>query len=219
MKEFDQLIHILTKLRGPGGCKWDKAQKVDDSKSHLLEEVYELIDAIDSGKTDKVKEEVGDVIMLLVFIARLYAEKRKFSIEDALKSINDKLITRHPHVFAGKKLKNKEAIIKYWVKEKAKTKKRKNIKERLPLTAPALLLGYLYFKEKGYLGKVQDKRKLQQKIKSAMKDSSVTLKKKNIVDMLFLLVEAAAVSKVDLECELRKKVIKYASRSRYSPRK
>ena len=122
-------------------------------------------------------------------------------------------------MFAGKKLKNKEAIIEYWVKEKAKTKKRKTIKERLPLTAPALLLGYLYFKEKGCLDQAQDKKKLQQKISCEMKRSSSGLKKKNLVDILFLLVEVAAVSKVDLECELRKKVMKYASRSRYFSQK
>ncbi|MBN2483156.1 MAG: hypothetical protein JXD21_02980 [Candidatus Omnitrophica bacterium] len=215
MKEFDALVDILKTLRGPGGCKWDRAQKVDDSKSHLLEEVYELIDAIDSKDTGKVKEEIGDVIMLLVFITRLYSEKKKFSIKDALKSINEKLITRHPHVFSGKKLKNKEAIIEYWVKEKAKKKKRKTIKERLPYSAPALLLAYLYFKEKGYLNQRGDEKKLRQKISAHLRRLSGPLKKKAIVDALFTLVETAAFLKVDLECELRKKVFKNAVRERY----
>ncbi len=219
MKEFDQLVNILATLRGPNGCEWDRAQDIGDLKSHLLEEVYELIDAIDSGQTDKVKEEVGDVVMLLVFVSQLYKEKEKFSIEDALHSIGEKLIVRHPHVFAGKNLKDKKEIVSHWIKEKAKTKKRKIIKERLPTTAPALLLGYLYFKEKGYLNPAQDRAQLGSKIEEKMKELPGSLEKGSVIAALFTLVEAAAFLKVDLECELRKKVLESAAGACYPAEK
>jgi tetrapyrrole methylase family protein/MazG family protein len=147
VKEFDRLLHIVEKLRSPQGCPWDRAQTVANYKKYLLEEAYELIESINARDAGMCKEEIGDLLLILVAISSLFKEKRQFGIDDALKSINEKLISRHPHVFSSKRLSTKEEVLAYWIEAKAKKKKRKTVKDRLPHSAPALLLAEIFLKE------------------------------------------------------------------------
>ena len=147
MREFKKLVEIVKILRSPSGCPWDKAQKLSDLEKYLLEETYELLDTLHIKDFEKAKEEVGDLFLILVFLVQIFEEKKRFNIKQVLEKINEKLVTRHPHVFGAKRLKNKEEVLNHWIKEKAKEKKRKKLNERLPKNAPSLLLGYLLFKE------------------------------------------------------------------------
>src|SRR5262249_59683844 len=99
MKEFDRLVQIMATLRGPDGCPWDREQTIDTLKPFVLEEAYEVLDAIDRHDHAALCEELGDHIFEAVFLAQLEAEAGAFTIADSLHSIADKLVRRHPHVF------------------------------------------------------------------------------------------------------------------------
>ncbi len=221
MKEFNSLVNIVAKLRSKKGCQWDRAQKIKDLKKYLLEEIYELLDVIDTGNYTKIKEELGDIFLLLVFISQLYKEKNKFTVKEVLRCINKKMVNRHPHVFSSsfKKsnaLKKKDDIVKYWVKEKARTNKRKTLKERLPKVAPSLLLAYLLHKEKKYLDRANTIENTIENLKKRVnKLGSKDASKGRIVEILFLLTELAAFKKLDLEITLREEIFKRAHTVKY----
>src|SRR5712675_2405444 len=98
--EFTRLIEIMATLRGPDGCPWDREQTIDTLKPFVLEEAYEVLEAIDRHDHTELREELGDFVFEAVFLAQLEAEAGHFTIADSLKSIADKLVRRHPHVFA-----------------------------------------------------------------------------------------------------------------------
>src|SRR5579862_4952942 len=99
-EKFQKLVEIMARLRAPGGCPWDREQNFDTIKPYTLEETYEVLDAIDRRDWNDLSEELGDFILQAVFFAQMAAEEDKFGIEDALDAINQKLVRRHPHVFA-----------------------------------------------------------------------------------------------------------------------
>src|SRR5215468_5883371 len=100
MQEFDRLVDIMAVLRSPHGCPWDRAQTIDSLKPFVLEETYEVLEAIDHHDHAALREELGDFLFEAVFLAQLESEEGHFTIADSLKSIADKLVRRHPHVFA-----------------------------------------------------------------------------------------------------------------------
>src|ERR1041384_8116556 len=99
MREFDRLVEIMATLRGPDGCPWDREQTIDTLKPFVLEETYEVLDAIDRHDHDALREELGDFLFEAVFLAQLESEDGHFTIADSLTSIADKLVRRHPHGF------------------------------------------------------------------------------------------------------------------------
>src|ERR671939_1914197 len=98
--EFRRLIEIMAALRGPGGCPWDREQTIDTLKPFVLEETYEVLEAIDRHDHEALREELGDFVFEAVFLAQLESEAGHFTIADSLKAVADKLVRRHPHVFA-----------------------------------------------------------------------------------------------------------------------
>src|SRR5438309_2072105 len=98
--EFARLVEIMQTLRSPGGCPWDREQTIDSLKPFVLEEAYEVLEAIDRHDHEALREELGDFVFEAVFLAQLEAEAGRFTIADSLQSIADKLVRRHPHVFA-----------------------------------------------------------------------------------------------------------------------
>lgn len=222
MKEFDDLISTVRILRSPGGCPWDRAQKISDARKHLIEETYELIEGIDDKKIDVIKEELGDLFLVLVFIADMFKDRKGFNLKMVLKKINNKLISRHPHVFSNKKLKNKDEVLKYWISKKAKKKRRKTIKDRLPKAAPALFLAEIFLKESSYINSATRKNK-EKEVTSIVSSLKRELrhfkahKPKSFEKLLFLLCQLSYLYKIDLENILRNKIIKEAEKSPYLP--
>src|ERR1700692_3424166 len=100
-ERFERAVAIMERLRAPGGCPWDREQTFDSIKPYLLEETYEVLDAIDERNWDGLREEVGDLILQSVFFAGMASEEDRFTIDDSLDAISEKLIRRHPHVFAA----------------------------------------------------------------------------------------------------------------------
>ncbi len=122
MKKSDnlqKLTQIVAKLCGPRGCPWDRAQTHKSLKPHLLEETYEVLEAIDDGDTEKFKEELGDLLLQVVMHAEFARKRGKFSLPDVAKTITEKLVRRHPHVFGKKKARNADEAWKNWEQIKA----------------------------------------------------------------------------------------------------
>lgn len=218
MKEFDNLVKIIRILRSPKGCPWDRAQKVGNYKKFLLEEAYELIDEINQNKPAAIKEELGDLFIILVVIAEMFKDKGKFNLAQVLNGVSDKLILRHPHVFSSEKLKTDKEVLAYWIKHKAKHKKRKTIKERLPHLAPALLLADIFFKEYNSIegNKKQSKDMALQKIKKSLAALNRSQSREKILaEVLFDIANLASSEHIDLENALREKIIKEAKKASY----
>jgi tetrapyrrole methylase family protein/MazG family protein len=141
-QKFSQLVKILDDLRGANGCPWDREQDERSIANYFLEEVYESIDALYSQDYRSLAEELGDVMMEVVFLARIAKEKGDFTISDILDGINQKMIRRHPHVFGDKHIENSAGVWEVWNRKKQKEKKRKSLFDGIPRTAPSLLASF-----------------------------------------------------------------------------
>ncbi len=139
---FARLVGILAALRGENGCPWDKEQDAASILNYFLEEVYEAAEALEEGSTGALCEELGDVLMEVVFLCRIYEEQGAFTAADALRSINDKMVSRHPHVFGDKKFETSGRVVEEWQKSKLKEKKRASLFEGVPRRLPALLASF-----------------------------------------------------------------------------
>src|SRR6202050_4872443 len=122
-ERFERLVGIMARLRAPGGCPWDREQNFDTIKPYLLEETYEVFDAIDQRDWQGLAEELGDLMLQAVFLARKAAEEGKFCIDDSLDAISEKLIRRHPHVFGDGTAKTSDDVKRRWDEIKADEKK------------------------------------------------------------------------------------------------
>ena len=110
-ENFKKLVEIIEILRSPQGCPWDREQDHKSLRKNLLEETYEALDAIDSGDFEELKEELGDVLLQVVLHSQIADEDKKFNIEDVAKTISEKLVRRHPHVFSDVKVKDSDEVI------------------------------------------------------------------------------------------------------------
>jgi tetrapyrrole methylase family protein / MazG family protein len=140
-REFDRLVEIMAKLRGPGGCPWDAEQTHESLTRYLLEEAYEVVEAIDVGSPTMLQEELGDLMLQPVFHAAIAAERGEFAITDVLASINEKLVRRHPHVFGDQIIESSSAQVENWekIKKAEKGVERKSALSGVPPQLPALL--------------------------------------------------------------------------------
>ncbi len=138
-EKFRELVDILAALRGPQGCPWDREQNEASIADYFLEEVYEALDALREGDREALAEELGDVLMEVVFLARFAEEKGEFTVADALDGINRKMVRRHPHVFGGEKAESAERVLDAWVRRKKEEKGRSSYFEGISSHAPALL--------------------------------------------------------------------------------
>ena len=150
MKEFTRLVEIMATLRSPDGCPWDREQTIDSLKPFVLEETYEVLEAIDGHDHAALCEELGDFLFEAVFLAQLEAEAGHFTIADSLTSIADKLVRRHPHVFARAEgeppIESADKVITRWEEikrqERGGAAKKKTLLSGIPATLPALLRAY-----------------------------------------------------------------------------
>jgi len=222
-KLFTQLVGILDALRSENGCPWDKIQNEKSILDYFLEEVYEAVDALERNDLQAFSEELGDVLMEIVFFARIFKEKGEFSISDVLEGINQKMIRRHPHVFGREVIKGSQAVLDEWNKRKKAEKKRISYFDGLPKNAPALLTAF----QIGRLASVQgfDWKKPEdvlEKIKEEVKEleDATTAGKKAFIteemgDILFSLVNLSRHLDVNPETALRKTNLKFLKRFQY----
>lgn len=216
MDKFDKLIEIVKKLRSPNGCDWDKEQTHESLVPYLLEETHEVIEAIENKDYDALKEELGDLILHVIFQADLASDKNKFSVADLLDGINKKLINRHPHIFSN----NSDDSYKKgsWEATKKKEKNRDSVLDGVPKSLPALLLsrriqekaagvGFDWDNNSQVMGKV-DEEVLE------LKESMVENKgiDEELGDVLFSLVNLSRHLDIDPELSLKRSTEKFIKR-------
>jgi tetrapyrrole methylase family protein/MazG family protein len=170
MRDFDKLVEIVKILRSPNGCPWDRAQTLESIVENIIEEAYEVVDGINKKDYQKIKEEVGDLILQGVFISQIAEEENKFSLEEALRELNEKLIHRHPHVFKNENLPSTtDEALKVW---ESKKNEDGDIFYLVPNSLPTLL----------YIYKVIQKAKRKNLLK--ISESDVINEIKNIINNL-----------------------------------
>jgi len=201
-KDFEELVDVIKTLRGPKGCPWDKKQTPKNVCTYLLEEIYEVIEAIDEEDSDKLKEELGDVLLLIIFLADYYEKQGKFNLSGVLKTISTKLIRRHPHVFSDKVLKTPDEVIENWdrLKQQERSgKKNKSFFDSIPKSAPALLRSYLFLRKARRFNKIKplSREAIIDKIKKDLNHSVDNEEK--IADLLFDVIKLFGVMEIDPE--------------------
>ena len=139
LQSFDELIHIMAQLRSNTGCPWDREQTPATLKKHILEEAYELLEAIDGGDPTEICDELGDLLLQVVFQAQIFAETNQFSIYDVAQSISDKLKRRHPHIFSDASYEEHEQRWEQIKRQERDERGQSNsLQKRIPHTLPAL---------------------------------------------------------------------------------
>jgi len=224
MTNLKKLVDIMSALRGETGCPWDKEQTHDSLKPFLLEETYEVLEALDERNPEKIKEELGDLLFQIIFHAQLAKEKKEFDISDVIDEISRKMLNRHPHVFGKTKFKSREHFRKYWDEEKKREgKKRESILEGVPAALPSLLRAHKLQKRAARVGfdweKTEDVfEKLEEEIeefKEALKKKKQSEIEDELGDIFFMLVNISRFVGVNPEDALRKTISKFISRFRY----
>lgn len=147
-----KLRHIMATLRSPGGCNWDKKQTHKSLLPYLVEETYEVVEAIENESSEDLKEELGDLMCQIAFHAQIAEEHGQFNIDDSLESINAKLIHRHPHVFGEKKDLNPQEVRDQWEKIKVESGEKKSVINGIPKSAPALVKAFRFGEKAGGVG-------------------------------------------------------------------
>jgi XTP/dITP diphosphohydrolase len=191
------LVAVMDRLRSPGGCPWDAEQSHRSLVTYLIEESYELIEAIEGEDRDAILEELGDLLLQVVFHARIAEEHpaSPFSIDDVARAITSKLISRHDHVFGTRTAESAEEVERDWEKLKAAEKGRSSAMEGVPLAQPALALAQKMMHR-------ASRHHVDTEISPPV-DLPATLDEKGIGDLLFGIAALASRSGVDAEAALR----------------
>lgn len=196
MHTVQTLIKLIDTLLGPEGCPWDQKQTLKTIKSDLLEESCEVIDAIESEKAEDIKEELGDVLFVVLFLCRLSEKEKCGSLDEILQGISEKLIRRHPHIFEEKKNLTDKELLEQWDAIKNKEKIRHPL-EKIPKALPALSKG-------------TEILKAAHKHQWKKKEMEISDPEMQLGHALFNLVEKALEQKIDPELALRKYLSKYS---------
>jgi MazG family protein len=224
-EKFQRLVEIMARLRGPGGCPWDREQTFDTIKPYTLEETYEVLDAIDRREWQELAEELGDFMLQAVFYAQMAAEHELFRIDDALDAINQKLIRRHPHVFGEESAETAGDVKRIWGEVKAAEKKDKGTADQtllggVPRALPALVEAQQIASRAAGVGfdwenPEQVIEKLHEELgefEEARRNASQDELEDEVGDLLFVLVNLARFVKVDPEQALRRTNAKFRKR-------
>ena len=199
---LQNLIKLVESLRGPDGCPWDQKQTPQSMMVYLIEEIYELADAIESDNPDEVREELGDVLFHIFFLARMFQEIGAFSIDDVALNITQKMRRRHPHVFGTDIVNSTDDIVQNWTKIKLSERNKPNegsLIDTVPDKLPALMRAYLIsdriskagFESASLCGNLKEVEKNLAELMAGLPDTDKKWSDRQIGDMLFKLVNVA----------------------------
>ena len=222
-KEFKKLVKVMERLRGVNGCPWDREQTRESLKPYLLEETYEVLEAIEEKDQESLKEELGDLLFQIVFHSQIAQECGEFTMDEVLASVTDKMIYRHPHVFGTAKADTTQEVLARWEKlknQEKRNKKRKSVLDGIPKQLPALIrahqlqsraarVGFDWADPKPVWDKVLEEIK---ELEASIKDKEVTAIQSELGDLLFALVNMGRFLKLDPEEALRKANERFAGR-------
>jgi tetrapyrrole methylase family protein/MazG family protein len=221
-KNIARLLRIMARLRGPGGCPWDREQTHQTIRHNLIEECYEVLDALDAGRMDEFKDELGDLLLQIVFHAQMASESGEFDFDAVAKSISDKLVRRHPHVFGTKQARNSAEVLQQWEAIKRSEKNAASIVhlEDLPRHLPALLkadkvqrkvarVGFDWKRVEDVVRKVEEELR---ELKGALASGDRRQFEEELGDLLFAAVNLARFENLQAEELLNRTVVKFARR-------
>jgi tetrapyrrole methylase family protein/MazG family protein len=232
---FEKLVALQRRLRAPNGCPWDREQTHTTLRTYLIEEAYEVLDALESGDDAKFAEEMGDLLLQVVFHAQIATEERRFSVADVIREVHEKMVRRHPHVFGAKRAKDSAEVLKNWEQIKtqersqtstgampAKTKTPASLLDGVPRTLPATLEGLQLTKKAARIGfdwsdlaGIFDKmREESAELQRAVETKDVCHIEEEAGDLLFAAVNVARFLKVDPEIALKRANAKFLRRFR-----
>ncbi len=217
---FERIVGIMARLRGPDGCPWDRAQSLETLRAYLIEEAYEVIEAIEEGTATDHVEELGDLLLQVVFQAELRREAGDFDAADVAHGIADKLIRRHPHVFGDETADAKEQAYAHWEQMKAKEKAGRSAVDGVPRALPALLraqrvggkaarTGFDWPDEQGPLDKIEEELG---ELRAAMRSGDQAHIEAELGDLLFSVVNVARKLDVGAEDALQATTNRFVGR-------
>jgi len=220
---FEQLVQVMAALRGPKGCPWDKAQTHESIKRNTIEEAYEVASAIEESNYEKLKEELGDLLLQVIFHSQMASEANRFNIADVVRDLVGKLIERHPHVFGERRVETPEQALAQWESIKASEhQKAGSLMDGLAWALPSLMLAHHAQKRAAQVGfDWNDPIPALQKLKEEISEVESVLRNERenkakledeIGDLLFAAVNVARLSGVDAEMALRKATRKFVTR-------
>ncbi len=231
MNAIDQLLEIMARMRAEGGCPWDREQTLESLKQYLVEECYEVIDAVDSGQAAKHKEELGDLLLQVVFQAQIRKEQGAFTFEDVARAIAEKLIRRHPHVFGDQVVSGSAEVLKNWEEIKGREKRAaqcaagqpgepRSIVEGVPRHLPALhkaqhvqqrvaRVGFDWNEMRNVVAKVEEELA---EVKAALARGDSLQVREEIGDLLFSVVNLSQFQGLNAEEALNLTVDKFIRR-------
>ena len=220
-EEFQNLIDIMARLRKE--CPWDKKQTPQSLRQYILEEAYETIESIDDENWDELKKELGDLLLQIVFQAEIAVEGKRFTLEEVIRNINEKLIRRHPHVFGDVKVNNAEEVKENWEQIKIHKENRTSLLEGVPRNLSGLLRAQRLQDKAAQVGfDWPEITGVFDKIKEEVEELEESLKERNreavefeLGDLLFTLVNFARFQDINAEDALRKSINKFVSRFQY----
>ena len=236
--EFARLVEIIARLRAPDGCPWDRAQTPQTLRPYLVEETYEVLDALDAEDWTELQEELGDVLLQVVLHAQLMAEAGRFGIADVVETIAEKMVRRHPHVFGDATADSPDEVSRNWARIKAAEKRAKagtgtddvqrSVLDGVPASAPALIqaqrlgekaakVGFDWPSAAEVFDKVaEESRELSAEIDHADADNRKQAMEHELGDLLFTLTSLARHLDLDAESALRKANARFGRRFRFA---
>ena len=234
---FEKLIGVQARLRAPGGCPWDREQTHQSLRTYLIEEAYEVLEALESGNDAKFAEEMGDLLLQIVFHSQIAREEGRFTVADVICEIHDKLIRRHPHVFGEARVKDSREVLRNWEQIKAE-ERRSNKKDKsragksapdepslldgvssglpatlegLQLTRKAARIGFDWNDASGVIAKMLEET---EELRAALKIKNQPRIEEELGDLLFAAVNLSRFLHVDPEIALKKANAKFSRRFR-----
>lgn len=222
--DIDELVRIMATLRSAQGCPWDKEQTRESLKPFIVEEAYEVLEAIDNGDPGAIREELGDLLFQIIFQCQIASERGEFTLSDVIGGIAGKMISRHPHVFGDAEVRTSAEVLLKWDEHKKREgKQRDSILEGVPVALPALLqahklqaraskVGFDWEQPDDLLGKLDEEI---DEFKAAFNGKNLDETEDELGDVLFMLVNIARFIGLNPEEALRKTISKFISRFRY----
>ncbi len=227
MTRFRELVDVVARLRGPGGCPWDREQTHESLRACLLEECYETLDAIDRSDPQGIREELGDVLLQIVFQAQVAAEAGQFTVEDVIAGVIDKMIRRHPHVFGDATVTGSAEVVRNWSRIKAAERAGRgaadpSVLSGLPPALPALhaaarmgekaaRVGFDWSSPAEALAKVREELV---ELEEAVAGGEASRVEHELGDVLFALASVARLAEHSPEMALRRALARFERRFR-----
>ena len=221
-EQFEALIAIMDRLRDPGGCPWDQKQTMESLQPYLIEEAYECLDAMERGDRDEQCDELGDLLLQIVFQSRIASEDGSFTLSDVIQAISDKMIRRHPHVFSDGSAEDAEDVLTQWeeIKRREKGDQPRSIVAGIPVSAPALQRAARLGEKVSRVGLDWDsaaavREKVNEELgelEEAAQRGDAAQIEEELGDLLFTVAQLARHLKVEPEGALRKATRKFTQR-------